>query len=82
MRPCINMSIHDYEDIRGHVQHSINILENKRVSVKDRLSVLESLYVIRNILDDDETDIEKFLNEKIEKFADAIDRRIDDAILG
>ena len=82
MRPCIIMSAHEYDEIRILTLHSINILENKRVSVKDRLTVLEGLYTIRNILDDDETDIEKFVDDKIERFAEAIDRRIDDAILG
>ena len=82
MRPCVIMSLRDHDDIRIHIQHSINILENKRVSVKDRLTVLNSLYAIRNVLDDDETDIERLINEKIEGFADAIDKRIEHAILG
>ena len=81
MRPCVIMPLRDYEDIRIHIQHSINILENKRVSVKDRLSVLDSLYAIRNALDDDKTDVEEFLDDKFKRFADAIDRRIDAAIL-
>ncbi len=80
MKPCVIMSLDDYEDIRLNVQHAINILENKRVSVKDRLSVLASLYNVRNKLDED--DVEMTVNMQMEKFAKAIDRRIDDAILG
>ena len=80
MKPCVIMSLQDYEDIRLRVQHSINILECKRVSVKDRLSALESLYTIRNTLNED--DVESLVDKKIESFASAIDKRIEDAILG
>lgn len=53
MKTCAIMSVRDYENARAHTERAIKILECKRVSVKDRLSALASLYVIRDSLQED-----------------------------
>ena len=50
MKTCVIMSVRDHETSKIHVERAIYLLKQERMSKKDRLDVLNSLYAIQAIL--------------------------------